>query len=108
LKHGSSAEHFDQTTPAVHSEVTWDLARTIGFGRDDGGRTTGIQFLAQRIIIEALVGNQSPISMPSNRGGAPTLSCRWPGNRWKRTRLPNPSTRATILVVKPPRKRPIA
>ena len=52
-------EVLDEVTPAVHREVTRNLARAIGFGRDDGGRATGIQVLTQRIIIEALVGNQS-------------------------------------------------
>src|SRR4051794_28683110 len=38
----------------------------------------------------------------------PTLSWRCPGSRTKRTRLPSASTRATILVVSPPRDRPMA
>ena len=41
-------------------------------------------------------------------GATPTLSCRCPGSRTKRTRLPSASTRATSLVVRPPRERPMA
>src|SRR3954470_19613662 len=38
----------------------------------------------------------------------PTLSWRCPGSRTTLTRLPSASTRATILVVSPPRDRPMA
>src|SRR3954453_13935362 len=45
---------------------------------------------------------------PSMSGATPTLSWRCPGSRMKRTRLPKASTRATILLVRPPRERPMA
>jgi hypothetical protein len=61
-------EVLDEMPPAIHRKVTRNLARTIGFGRDDSGRTTGIQFLAQRIIVEALVSNQSPDLDPIEQG----------------------------------------
>src|SRR3954468_14304918 len=45
---------------------------------------------------------------PSMSGATPTVSWRCPGSRMKRTRLPSASTRATILLVRPPRERPMA
>src|SRR5215217_6950923 len=61
-------EVLDEMPPAIHRKVTRHLARTIGFGRDDSGRTTGIELLAQRIIVEALVSNQSANLEPLEQG----------------------------------------
>src|SRR3982751_4789536 len=56
----------------------------------------------------ALSPSRAPKTTPSISGCTPTLSWRWPGSRMKRTRVPSASTRATILVVRPPRERPMA
>src|SRR3712207_2236297 len=61
-----------------------------------------------RSVSKALSPSRAPKAMPSISGGTPTLSWRWPGSRRKRTRLPRASTRARILVVRPPRERPMA
>jgi hypothetical protein len=46
-------------TPAIHRKVTRDRAHAIGSGRDDRARAAPIRLLAQHIIVEALIGNQS-------------------------------------------------
>src|SRR3954464_3673477 len=57
---------------------------------------------------KALSPSRAPKATPAISGRTPTVSWRWPGSRTKRTRLPRASTRAAILVVRPPRERPIA
>lgn len=51
-------EILDQMAPTVHGEVTCNRPHPIRFRRDDRDGTASIQLLAQRIIVEALVGNQ--------------------------------------------------
>src|SRR3954453_15425359 len=57
---------------------------------------------------KALSPIKAPNSIPSISGATPAVSKRWPGSSTKRTRLPKASVRARILVVTPPRERPIA
>ena len=52
-------EILDEITPAIHRKVTCHWPRTIGFGWADHDSAASIQLLAQRIIVEALVGDQS-------------------------------------------------
>src|SRR3954468_5900487 len=56
----------------------------------------------------ALSPSRAPKATPSISGRTPTISWCWPGSRTKRTKVPRASTRATILVVRPPRERPMA
>src|SRR4051794_34605440 len=56
----------------------------------------------------ALSPSRAPKATPSISGRTPTVSWCWPGSRTKRAKLPRASTRATILVVRPPRERPMA
>src|SRR5215217_4448774 len=42
-------EVLDEVTPAIHRKVTRNVPRAIGLGRDNRGRATGIELLAQRI-----------------------------------------------------------
>jgi hypothetical protein len=47
-------------------------------------------------------------AMPASSVSASVTSAAWPALKRQRARLPSPSTRAWILVVRPPRERPIA
>ena len=53
----------------------------------------------------------SPMRAPKGKSlrsaDTPARSCAWPGRITKRARQPRASTAATILLVRPPRKRPI-
>jgi hypothetical protein len=60
------------------------------------------------LLSKALSAIRASIAMPSSKLSTPMLSWRWPGSSMKRARLPSASTRAGILVVRPPRERPIA
>ena len=55
-------------TPVVHRKVTRNLPRAIGFGRDNRGCATGIELLAQRIVVEALVSDLSANLEPLEQG----------------------------------------
>src|SRR3954447_21625199 len=59
-------------------------------------------------LSKALSASRGAKSRSARSRATPTASCRSPGNRTNRTRLPSASTSATILVVKPPRERPMA
>src|SRR3954447_8079238 len=59
-------------------------------------------------LSKVLPASRAAKSRSVRSGATPTLSCRCPGSRTNRTRLPSASTSATILVVKPPRERPMA
>ena len=101
-------EVFDEVAPAVDLEIARDGLCAVGFGRDDRDRAAIVQQGAQRIDVEGLSARSAPNWRPSMIGSTPTLSWRWPGMRMKRTKLPSASTSARILVVKPPRERPMA
>src|SRR5215213_7267397 len=49
-------------------------------------------------LSKALSASRAAKSRSVRSGATPTLSCRCPGSRTKRTRLPSASTRATILA----------
>ncbi len=51
-------EVLDLVAPLVHGEVAGNVARPIGLGRDHGGRPSGVQFRAQPIVVEGLVGQE--------------------------------------------------
>jgi hypothetical protein len=99
-------EVFDQMAPLVHLEVARDRGDPIGFGRDHGGRTPIVQIGADRVAVESL-GRQkrAEIEVRQKRGDTGAVVS---GSRTNRTRLPSASTSATILVVRPPRDRPMA
>src|SRR3954470_5130775 len=99
-------EVLDQMPPLVHLEVTGDCGDPIGLGRYHGGRTPIVQIDADRVAVESLVRQKSAeIEVRQKRGDTGAVVS---GSRTNRTRLPSPSTSATILVVKPPRDRPMA
>src|SRR4051812_47330006 len=99
-------EVFDQMPPLVHLEVTGDCGDPIGFGRDHGGRTPIVQIGADPVAVESLVRQKcGEVEIRQKRGDTGAVVS---GNRTNRTRLPSASTSATILVVNPPRERPMA
>lgn len=77
-----------------------------------GGITANALRSLSSALSESLSKALSPISasneMSRSNGSTPTLSCPWLGSRTKRVRLPSVSTIATILVLRPPRDRPMA
>jgi len=99
---------LDQMPPFVDVAIEVEVALAVCLGWDRDSSVPGIEFGPQPISIESLVTEQVPKLMSSVRGGTPIASRRWPGSSAKRTRLPRASTRATILVVRPPRERPMA
>ena len=99
-------EVFDQMPPLVHLEVAGDRGDPIGFGRDHGGRAPIVQIGADRVAVESLIRQKgAEIEVRQKRGDTGAVVS---GNRTNRTRLPSASTSATILVVNPPRERPMA
>src|SRR3954452_20502987 len=99
-------EIFDQMAPLVHLEVTGDCGDPIGFGRDHGGRPPAVQLGAGPVAVEAFVRQQGgEVEIGQKRGDTRAVVS---SSRTNRTRLPSASTSATILVVKPPRERPMA
>jgi hypothetical protein len=57
--------------PAIHRKVAHNLTRTIGFGRNDSRSAAGIEFLAQPVIAEALVGDEGANLDPVEQGFSP-------------------------------------
>jgi hypothetical protein len=99
-------EVFDQMAPLVHLVVARDIGDPVGFGRDHGGRTPIVQIGADRVAVESLVRQKgAEIEIGQKRGDTGAVVS---GSRTNRTRLPKASTSATILVVSPPRDRPMA
>ena len=93
-------------TPLVHLEVARDRGDPIGFGRDHSDRAPLVQVSADRVAVESLVRQKrAEIEVRQKRGDTRAVVS---GSRTNRTRLPSASTSATILVVKPPRDRPMA
>ena len=107
-------EVLDQMTPLVHLEGAGDCGDPIGFRRDHGNRASVVQLGAEPVAVEGFVRQQGgEVEIGQKRGdtGAVVSLARQqdgPGSRTNRTRLPSASTSATILVVNPPRERPMA
>ena len=94
--------------PFVHFGIMRDASGPIGLGRDNRCSSAFIEVGAQPVVVESLVTDERrKIETGDQRLDADavvTLS----GKRTKRTRLPRASTKAMILVVRPPRERPMA
>jgi hypothetical protein len=76
--------------------------------RDDDLGAALVEVGDDGIAVKGLIGDEAFKVRPSMSGATPTVSKRWPGRRTKRTRLPNASVSARILVVMPPLERPMA
>lgn len=51
-------EVLDQMTPSVHREIALDIVGPVGLGRDHRERAAVVEFLAQPVMVEALVGDE--------------------------------------------------
>src|SRR3954471_24248768 len=99
-------EVFDQMPPLGPLEVAGDRGDPIGFGRYHGGRAPIVQIGADRVAVESLIRQKgAEIEVRQKRGDTGAVVS---GNRTNRTRLLSAATSATILVVHPPRERPMA
>jgi hypothetical protein len=104
----TTEEVFDEMTPFVHVKVASNPACPAGLGGMTAQAPRRSSSARSQSLSKALSPSSAANSMSAIKGSAATLSWRWPGKRTKRTRLPSASTKATILVVRPPRDRPIA
>ena len=112
---GDSAEGFeaaeeilDEMAPAIHVEVARDGMSAVGFGRDDRGCAPVGQFGAQPIDIEGLVAEErGEVDVLDERRDAEAVVALT-GQQDEAGEIASASTSATILVVRPPRDRPIA
>ncbi len=75
---------------------------------DDGDGATVIEVRTQPIGVERLVTEQGVESDVCDERRDPYDVVALSGKSTKRTRFPSASTSATILVVSPPRERPMA
>src|SRR3712207_8387013 len=97
---------LDQVAPAIQVAVEVEAAFAGCPGRDHRRGAAGVEVRPDPVRVERLVAGQGAEGEIS--GGTPTVSCRWPGSRTKRSGLPSAPARATILEVGPPRERPMA
>jgi len=104
----TAEEVLDQVAPAIDREVAGDRADAVGLGGMTAVAPRSFRLARIQSMSKALSAIRASNSTPAINGSTPTLSWRWPGSRTKRARLPRASTRATILVVRPPRDRPMA
>jgi hypothetical protein len=100
--------YFDEMTPFVHFKVARHRASPVPFRRDHREGAAIVKFLAPPIIVESLVadrrGDLDPVDQRRHADAVVPVS----GSSTKRAKLPSALTNATILVVKPPRDRPMA
>jgi hypothetical protein len=94
-------EILHQMAPAILVKVALNHLYTIAPGWNHGLRPASSS--RKRLKSKALSAISASKSNPSINPSTPRQSWRWPGNRTKRTKLPNASTKATILVLRPPR-----
>src|SRR6185437_13978614 len=112
---GDSAEGFeaaeevlDEVAPLIHVEVARDGLAAIGFGRADRDCPPLVQFGAQPIDIEGLVAEErGEVDVLDERRDAEAVVALT-GQQDEAGEIASASTSATILVVRPPRDRPIA
>jgi hypothetical protein len=101
-------EVLDQVTPFVHLHVDGERCAAARMLGDDVFGAARIEIGEMVFASKALSAIKAPKATPSMSGGTPTVSKRCPGSSSKRTRLPNASVSAKILVVMPLLERPMA
>ena len=99
---------FDQVTPLVDVSIVVSFPFPVRFGWNNHGCAALIKILQEPIGVESPVGQQRCEGDIVDQRSNPFMSCACPGRSRKRNRLPSASTKATILVVSPPRERPMA
>jgi hypothetical protein len=95
-------EVFDQVAPLVDFRVDRQRRGAPWMLRDDDLGVALAEVGDDGIAVKGLIGDEPSKVRPSMSGATPTVSKRCPGRRTKRTRLPNASVSARILVVMPP------
>jgi hypothetical protein len=101
-------EVLDQVAPFVDLGVVGDGRLRSALAGMTAAAPRSFRVARNALLSKALSAMSAPNATPVRSGSAPTLSCRWPRSRTKRAKLPSASTRATILVVSPPRDLPMA
>jgi hypothetical protein len=97
-------ESLDQVALFVKFSIEFARRQAVGSGRDCGGIASRCQRVEDSAIgIEGAICDLYGSSAP-----AAAKSCARPGVSRKRRGLPSASTRAWILVLRPPRLRPRA
>ena len=94
---------------SIEFRVDRALDLAVAAGRDVGSPTGRLDEVEDGPgIIAAVADEIAPAGMPSIRAGTAALSEACPGRSTIRMGSPRPSTRAWILVLSPPRERPMA
>jgi hypothetical protein len=103
-------EAFDEVAMSIEFRVDRALDLAVAAGRDVGSPTGRLDEVEDGPGIIAAVADERspPPGMPSIRAGTAALSEACPGRSTIRMGSPRPSTRALILVLSPPRERPMA
>jgi hypothetical protein len=101
-------EALDEVALATECEGGRKLVLPIGLGRDYRCDSVGFEVFDQGVGIVSLAGDQSVGFDLLEQGYACVMSAACPGVSQSARGLPSASTTAWILVVSPPRERPMA
>ena len=101
-------EALDEVAVAVEERAECRLVDPAGERLDVGPGTAAGEAVAERIAVVGAVGQRTcPLPMASSMSAALWPSCAWPSVSFSAIGRPSASTRAWILVVSPPRERPM-
>ena len=101
-------EALDEVALAIEHEITTARTLRLALGGITGAMSRRSSASMKGSASKALSPSTAPGSTDSSSGSAQVRSCACPGVSITSTGLPSASTRAWILVVSPPRERPIA
>src|SRR3954454_4296487 len=104
----AAEEVFDQMTHLYilkSQEMCWVR---LAFGGMTARAPRSFKSARSVSLSNALSASRAAKAMSLSKGSTPALSCLWPGSSTNCSKLPRASTKATILVVRPPRDRPMA
>lgn len=102
-------EAFDEVAVAVDLGIDGALNLAIAGSRDVRASADRRDLFDDRAGVVARSATRSrPGGRPSINAATAALSDAWPGARRMRTGKPSPSTSTLILVLSPPRERPMA
>ena len=101
-------EALDQIALGVEGEVAVALDFSVGLWRDDRLDSANVEARDEAVGVVALVGEKGFGRDFSGQGSAWVMSWTWPPVRRSASGLPRASTITWILVVGPPRDRPMA
>ena len=103
-------EALDEVAVTVEAAVDAALNLAVAAGRDMGAATDGGDLVEDGagVVAARSAIRSRPEAMPTINSGTAVLSEAWPGERRMRSGSPSPSTSTWILVLNPPRERPMA